>query len=164
MYNTHIIISSGNYIKNVEYNIEKEMKSTSDDFWINSIKTIDVENATEEEKEHINKLLSPFTNVCSEEHILNLQDKIQTELDKFRVADKNSIEGLQCTYAIKRYSVELHEVAQQRGVEFSFNTLDKIQNFFGFEWEKEGITVLDFVESDTDEEGKLFFSSVSIHY
>ena len=156
MHNSHFIISTGTDIEEVENNITAELDSWGDENnWYNIRRTINVSEATEEDKEYIQEVLNDFNETFSEDNFNKLKQNIKDEEEKLKQDNQRFH-----YYTMGKLNEKLYEISPHKGKKYTINDLNDIIDYFGYTFDEWGITNIYY---DEGEDSRLFFTEIDMH-
>ena len=154
MHNSHFIIGTGTDIEDVESSIRCELDGWgTEDNWSDIIRTVDLSEATEDDKKYIQEVLDEFNAEFTNENI----KKIENRIEEYKELAKDK------PYYYELISDEykkLSELKTHEGKQYTFKDVKSMPDFFGYDFDRWGITSMDFDES---EDSKLFFTEIDMH-
>lgn len=154
MHNSHFIVGTGTDIEDVESSIRCELDGWgTEDNWSDVIRTVDLSEATEDDVEYIKEALNEFNAEFTSENIKRVENQIEEwkELAK----EKPFYYEL-----ISEEYKRLAELKKHEGKKYTVEDVKSMPDFFGYDFDKWGITYIDFDES---ENAKVFFTEIDMH-
>lgn len=157
MHNSHFIISTGKSIEDVESSIRCELDGWgNENNWYSIERTVNIDEATEEDKQYIQEILNSFNEIFSSRNIDEIENQIKVYQAKIEESEGKE-SGLYYTCIGELYK-DLGEIMNHKNKRYTLDDLKSMPDFKSYVFDDYGITFIDF-----DDEDKFFFTEIDMH-